>query len=206
MTGSTPCRTRVNPASDALRHQPGGHLCRTCGSGTCSEIAKIDCDGYAIGGLAVGEPTEVMYDIIDAVEPYMPADKPRYLMGVGTPSNIIEGGGPGRGLLRLRHARPQRPPRQALHLAGAPSTSRTRSTSWTTGPSTRSATVRSAAASAGPTCATCLRRRRCWPCAWRCCTICISTTSWPSASATAWTPDVLSDFRREYSEKLSRRI
>ena len=55
------------------------------------ETAKIDCDGYAIGGLAVGEPTEVMYEIIDAVEPHMPADKPRYLMGVGTPSNIIEG-------------------------------------------------------------------------------------------------------------------
>ena len=55
------------------------------------EIAKIDCDGYAIGGLAVGEPTQTMYDIIDAVEPYMPKDKPRYLMGVGTPSNIIEG-------------------------------------------------------------------------------------------------------------------
>ena len=55
------------------------------------EIAKLDCDGYAIGGLAVGEPTQTMYDIIDAVEPYMPQDKPRYLMGVGTPSNIIEG-------------------------------------------------------------------------------------------------------------------
>ena len=55
------------------------------------EIAKLDCDGYAIGGLAVGEPTETMYQIIEAVEPYMPADKPRYLMGVGTPSNIIEG-------------------------------------------------------------------------------------------------------------------
>ena len=55
------------------------------------EIKKIDCDGYAIGGLAVGEPTQVMYDIIDAVEPHMPADKPRYLMGVGTPTNIIEG-------------------------------------------------------------------------------------------------------------------
>lgn len=54
------------------------------------EIAKIPCDGYAIGGLAVGEETQVMYDIIDAVEPHMPADKPRYLMGVGTPGNIIE--------------------------------------------------------------------------------------------------------------------
>ena len=55
------------------------------------EIAKLPCDGFAIGGLAVGEETQVMYDIIDAVEPYMPTDKPRYLMGVGTPSNIIEG-------------------------------------------------------------------------------------------------------------------
>ena len=55
------------------------------------EIAKVNCDGYAIGGLAVGEPTQVMYDIIDAVEPHMPREKPRYLMGVGTPSNIIEG-------------------------------------------------------------------------------------------------------------------
>lgn len=53
-------------------------------------IREIDCEGFAIGGLAVGEPTQVMYDIIDAVEPYMPQEKPRYLMGVGTPSNIIE--------------------------------------------------------------------------------------------------------------------
>ncbi|MBR1810924.1 MAG: tRNA guanosine(34) transglycosylase Tgt [Clostridia bacterium] len=54
-------------------------------------IAKLDLDGYAIGGLAVGEPAEVMYRIISAVEPYAPADKPRYLMGVGTPVNILEG-------------------------------------------------------------------------------------------------------------------
>ena len=54
------------------------------------EIAKLDLDGYAIGGLAVGESAEDMYRIIDAVEPYMPEDKPRYLMGVGTPVNILE--------------------------------------------------------------------------------------------------------------------
>ena len=55
------------------------------------QIAEIDyCSGYAIGGLAVGEPTEEMYHIIECVEPFMPKDKPRYLMGVGTPSNIIE--------------------------------------------------------------------------------------------------------------------
>ena len=55
------------------------------------QISALDLPGYAIGGLAVGEPTEVMYDIIEQVEPYMPVDRPRYLMGVGTPSNIIEG-------------------------------------------------------------------------------------------------------------------
>ena len=54
------------------------------------QTAQIPCDGYAIGGLAVGEPTETMYEIIEAVEPHMPQDKPRYLMGVGTPTNIIE--------------------------------------------------------------------------------------------------------------------
>lgn len=54
------------------------------------EIARLDLDGYAIGGLAVGESHEEMYHIIEVVEPFMPKDKPRYLMGVGTPVNIIE--------------------------------------------------------------------------------------------------------------------
>ena len=53
-------------------------------------ISEINCEGYAIGGLAVGEETEEMYRIINAVEPFMPKDKPRYLMGVGTPCNILE--------------------------------------------------------------------------------------------------------------------
>ncbi len=53
-------------------------------------IRELDLDGYAIGGLAVGEPKEEMYHIIEVVEPYMPKDKIRYLMGVGTPGNIIE--------------------------------------------------------------------------------------------------------------------
>ena len=54
------------------------------------KIAALELPGYAIGGLAVGETTGEMYDTIEALEPYMPADKPRYLMGVGTPCNIIE--------------------------------------------------------------------------------------------------------------------
>ena len=55
------------------------------------EIATMGLNGYAIGGLAVGEPAHEMYRVIEAVEPFMPKDKPRYLMGVGTPENIIEG-------------------------------------------------------------------------------------------------------------------
>lgn len=55
------------------------------------QIRELDLDGYAIGGLAVGESAEDMYRIIEAVEPEMPKDKPRYLMGVGTPVNILEG-------------------------------------------------------------------------------------------------------------------
>ena len=55
------------------------------------EIAKLDLDGYAVGGLAVGETHEEMYRILDEVVPYLPQDKPVYLMGVGTPVNILEG-------------------------------------------------------------------------------------------------------------------
>ncbi|NLN82166.1 MAG: tRNA guanosine(34) transglycosylase Tgt [Clostridiales bacterium] len=54
------------------------------------EIACVELDGFSIGGLAVGETAEEMYRVIEAVEPYMPKDKPRYLMGVGTPVNILE--------------------------------------------------------------------------------------------------------------------
>ena len=54
------------------------------------KIAKLELDGYAIGGLAVGETHEEMYHVLDAVLPFAPEDKPRYLMGVGTPINILE--------------------------------------------------------------------------------------------------------------------
>ena len=59
--------------------------------GHMKRIAELDLPGYAIGGLAVGETHQEMYDTIEAVEEYMPKDRPRYLMGVGTPGNIIEG-------------------------------------------------------------------------------------------------------------------
>ncbi|MFA6677301.1 MAG: tRNA guanosine(34) transglycosylase Tgt [Bacteroidales bacterium] len=53
--------------------------------------AALDREGYAIGGLSVGEPTEKMYEMLEVVDPILPKDKPRYLMGVGTPQNILEG-------------------------------------------------------------------------------------------------------------------
>ncbi len=55
------------------------------------QIAGMDLDGYGIGGLAVGEPAQEMYAVIEEIEPHMPKDKIRYLMGVGTPANILEG-------------------------------------------------------------------------------------------------------------------
>ena len=54
-------------------------------------VAEQDCEGYAIGGLAVGEPAEKMYEMIEVVNEILPADRPRYLMGVGTPDNLLEG-------------------------------------------------------------------------------------------------------------------
>ncbi|MBQ0108949.1 MAG: tRNA-guanine transglycosylase, partial [Clostridiales bacterium] len=54
------------------------------------EITKLDLDGYALGGLAVGETADEMYRVIEVCEPFLPKDKPRYLMGVGTPVNILE--------------------------------------------------------------------------------------------------------------------
>lgn len=55
------------------------------------QIAELDLPGYAVGGLAVGESTEQMYDVLDAVVPHLPQNKPTYLMGVGTPENLLEG-------------------------------------------------------------------------------------------------------------------
>lgn len=80
------------------------------------DIASLGLDGYAVGGLAVGEPAPVMYRILEAVEPYMPSDKPRYLMGVGTPVNILEGVARGIDLFDCVMPGPQRAARPCLYL------------------------------------------------------------------------------------------
>ncbi len=88
--------TRLNSLGDAVNPQQKlfginqGGIYKDLRVDHMKRIAELELDGYAIGGLAVGEETEVMYEIIDEVIPHMPYDKPRYLMGVGTPVNIIE--------------------------------------------------------------------------------------------------------------------
>ena len=121
-------------------------------------IADLDLPGYAIGGLAVGETAQEMYDIIDAIEPYMPREKTRYLMGVGTPTNIIEGVARGVDFFDCVMPAPLTPSATAPCAAGIPER----------------------------TSAICSWRRRCWPCACALCTICIFIISLCSASGMPW--------------------
>ncbi|MCL2704450.1 MAG: tRNA guanosine(34) transglycosylase Tgt [Defluviitaleaceae bacterium] len=80
----------LNPGQVLFGINQGG-LFRGIRSDHAKRISELELPGYAIGGLAVGESHEEMYDIIETVIPHLPADKPTYLMGVGTPANIIEG-------------------------------------------------------------------------------------------------------------------
>jgi queuine tRNA-ribosyltransferase len=82
----------VNPEQQLFAINQGGvyHDLRIWHAKTISAMPEGSYQGVAIGGLAVGESTETMYGVLDAVEPYLPKDKPRYLMGVGTPCNILE--------------------------------------------------------------------------------------------------------------------
>ena len=80
----------VNPGQVLFGINQGGTY-RDLRVENMQRMAELDLAGYAIGGLAVGEPAEVMYEIIEAVEPFAPRLRPRYLMGVGTPVNILEG-------------------------------------------------------------------------------------------------------------------
>ena len=75
----------------------------------------IGFEAYAIGGLSVGEPADIMYQVVEHTAPLLPADRPRYLMGVGTPAGPGGGRGPGHRPVRLRHADAQRAKRPAVH-------------------------------------------------------------------------------------------
>ena len=74
----------------AVRHRAGRHVSRRCVRNRSAGLREIGFDGYAIGGLAVGEPKEERERVLEAIEPHLPADRPRYLMGVGTPEDLVE--------------------------------------------------------------------------------------------------------------------
>ena len=92
---------------------------------SAERLVEMDFPGYAIGGLSVGEPRALTREMIEATLPLLPADKPRYVMGVGYPDEIVEYAAHGRRHDGLRPANARRPPRPALHLRRAGSTSRT---------------------------------------------------------------------------------
>ena len=83
-------RRNGQPSSDVIWNQPGA-IYSDIRIDHAKRISELDLDGYAVGGLAVGETHEEMYHILDETVPYLPLHKPTYLMGVGTPANILEG-------------------------------------------------------------------------------------------------------------------
>ena len=88
---------RLNSMEDTVNHEQllfginQGGVIEDIRIGHAKEIAELDLPGYAVGGLAVGESHEEMYHILDVTVPHLPENKPTYLMGVGTPENILEG-------------------------------------------------------------------------------------------------------------------
>ena len=82
---------------------------------SAEELVALDLPGYAIGGLSVGEPNQVMYDMAEFTLPLLPDDRPKYIMGVGTPEDLVELVARGGRHVRLRHADPKRTKRPVVH-------------------------------------------------------------------------------------------
>ena len=85
---------------------------------SAESLRGLGFDGYAIGGLAVGEGQAMMFNVLDATVPHLPADRPRYLMGVGTPDDVIGAVRRGDRHVRLRDADSCRPHGEGVHLVG----------------------------------------------------------------------------------------
>jgi hypothetical protein len=136
-------------------------------------LVEMDFPGYAVGGVSVGEPKDEMLRIMAHTPHRLPAHKPRYLMGVGTPEDLVEGVAAGRGHVRLRDAHPQRAQRPPVHPLRRPEDpqrppqDRPQPLDETDLhllhlPGTTAPDGTSAAASAAPTCTTWTAAARCW--------------------------------------------
>ena len=137
---------------------------------SAQRTVELDFDGYGIGGLSVGETRAEMLPALAAALAHLPADRPRYLMGVGDPASLVEAVGARRRPVRLRDADPARPPRHGAHRRRASCTSRTPSTRSATSRSTPTAPARCAPATAAATSATCSRSASRPRPAWSACT------------------------------------
>ena len=127
------------------------------------EITRLGLDGYAVGGLAVGESHEEMYHILDVTVPHLPVDKPTYLMGVGTPANILEAVD---GLISLTAFIPAGTDVMDMSIPTRErEISLMRNMSWIPTRLKKGASARRAAITAGLTSGICLRQRKCWGCA-----------------------------------------
>ena len=100
-----------------VRHRPGRRHSRHCAMRSAQALKAMDLKGYAIGGLAVGEPQAVMLDMLDITCPELPAEKPRYLMGVGTPDDILKSVARGIDMFDCVMPTARRPPRPRLYAA-----------------------------------------------------------------------------------------
>ena len=134
-----------------------------------AELSALPFDGYALGGFAVGEPIPVMYELLDELADELPRERPRYLMGVGTPRDLVTRHRRRHRHVRLRDADAQRPQRDSFSPRRARSTSATPAIRSTPDRSIRSARARPAPVTAGPTCATCASVRRSCIAVWRRC-------------------------------------
>ena len=108
-------RARHQSRAGAVRDHPGRHRPRRCGPKACRRPSSSAFEAYAIGGLSVGEPVDVMYEVVAHTAPQLPDDRPRYLMGTGMPDDLFECVAHGDRHVRLRAPDPQRPERPAPH-------------------------------------------------------------------------------------------
>ena len=129
---------------------------------SAERTVEIDLPGYAIGGLSVGEPRPMTYEMVDAAMPYLPENKPRYLMGVGTPEEIVHY--VAQGVDMMDCVLPTRAARHGLLFTSEGKlTHQERAVcAATRGRLIRSAAARCAGAIRGPICGTCMRLTSCW--------------------------------------------
>ena len=112
-------RHRDQSRPGAVRHRAGRRRFRELREESARETVAIGFEAYAIGGLSVGEPPRSCTTWSSGPPPWLPEDRPRYLMGAGTPEDLVESVARGRGPVRLRAADAQRPERPAVHQRGA---------------------------------------------------------------------------------------